>query len=860
MELLKKNLLPSFFLTTIFFLSLTQLVDTDAFTHLSLGREIFNHKGFSAKELFNYPSLENTFSNSEWLFGLVFYLAYLLLDVKGVILLKALIIALTFYVLLKDSLLLSGTVKQSLNTPSPSPLPLKGVEDSGEGAKNLLVSIAILFVTAIFMRYRFVERPDIALMLFLSFNIYCLNVYVQENKPYIYILPFIQILWANIHPSVSLMAIPFIAFIAGGFFQRLMQSKLSYQYLFTPSYRQIFIIVVVFAASIFASLINPYASAQLTAPASLITSSWWMDEVMELKPPTWDLWKSPFIFSAIILGSFLLAIVKKRISLIQLSMLLPFIYIGLSGIRFVFLIGLVGGPMIARNINVLIAEDTWERLQGLKSYKAAVPRLIHAGTGIGLVLVMLFTTVFTISGRGHFSQPDKVFGLRIGYEQLPEGALKYLDEKGIYGRLFNTFQWGGYITWRDYPKRMTFVDGRGAISSDLLESLGKARFQPAVLNNLSERYGFEVVLLHYNPIVSKALQGKNPDVDLGLFAAPKDWALVYWDDISMVYLKRTSKSPLNPPFFKGGIKGIIDEDEYHYVRPANGYTYLARQISTPPVIPPLLKGGQRGVTYIVKELERNLSETDSKKAHLYLGFVYGNTGNPQKAIELLKSMEDFEAYQLLGSAYEKIGEANKAILYYKKALNIETSLNILYNLGRLYIAEGELEKGINYLEAAVKKDEKFAAAYPPLIDAYRRMGLEDKYAETKQVFEKVSAYTEEKTIFERGLKFSTEGRYADAIEEFKRFLEISPLNPAGRSNLGFAYYMTGNYDGAYQEFQKTLEIDSKFPNAYYGLGLIYNKKGETEKAKGYFEEYLKLEPKGSWARKVREELKALEAK
>ena len=816
-----RSILTLFYLAAVFLLALTNLVDTDAFTHLNLGREIFNHKGFPAKELFNYPSLENTFSNPEWLFGLVLYLAYLLLDITGVILLKAGIITLTFYILLKDSLL---------------------------SQKNLFVSIAILFVTAIFMRYRFVERPDIALMLFLSFNIYCLNAYVQENKPYIYVLPFVQMLWANIHPSISLMTIPFIAFIAGGFFQRVIQDRFGYQYLFTPSYRQIFIMAVVFAASILASLINPYTSAQLTAPASLITSNWWMDEVIELKPPTWDIWKSPFIFSAIILGSFLPAIVKKRISLIHLIMVLPFIYIGLSGIRFVFLIGLVGGPMIVRNINTILAEGTWEGLQRLKSYKVAVPRLIHAGTGIGLAAVILFATIFTISGRGPFKLQDKIFGLRIGYEQLPEGALKYLDEKGIYGRLFNTFQWGGYITWRDYPKRMTFVDGRGAISSDLLESIGKARFQPDVLNNLSEKYGFEWVLLHYNPIVSKTLQSKNPDVDLGLFAAPKDWALVYWDDISMVYLKRTSKSTLNFPFTIGGRGGIIDEDEYHYVRPANGYPYIARQILN----------GPEYQTAIVKELKRNLNKTNSKKARLYLSFVYNNTENSPKAIELLKTMEDFEAYQLLGSAYEKIGEVSKAILYYKKALNIEKNLNVLYNLGRLYITEGELEKGINYLEAAVKKDQKFAAAYPLLIDAYRRMGLEDKYAETKQVFERVSAYTEEKTIFERGLKFSTEGKYVDAIEEFKRFLEISPLNPAGRSNLGFAYYMTGNYDGAYREFQKTLEIDSKFPNAYYGLGLVYKKRGETEKAKGHLEEYIKLEPKGSWARKVREELKALE--
>lgn len=802
-----RNILTLFYLATVFLLALTNLVDTDAFTHLNLGREIFNHKGFPAKELFNYPSLENIFSNPEWLFGLVFYLVYLLLDITGVIVLKAGIIALTFYILLKDSLL---------------------------SQKNLLVSIAILFVTAIFMRYRFVERPDIALMLFLSFNIYCLNAYVQENKPYIYILPFVQMLWANIHPSISLMIIPFAAFIIAGLFQRFLQDKFAHQHPLTPSYKQIAVIAIIFIASILASLINPYSFHTLSAPVGLITSNWWMDEVIELKPPTWDIWKSPFIFSAVILGSFLLMVVRKRTSLIHLFIVLPFIYIGLSGIRFVFLIGLVGGPMIVRNINAIVEEDTWERLKGLKSYKAAV---------IVFATVILFATIFTISGKGPFKLQDKVFGLRIGYEQLPEGALKYLDDKGIYGRLFNTFQWGGYITWRDHPKRLTFVDGRGAVSSDLLESLGKARFQPDVLNNLSEKYGFEWVLLHYNPVISKTLQNKNPDVDLGLFAAPKDWALVYWDDISMVYLKRTMN-----------MKKIINEDEYHYVRPANGYPYLARQISTPP----LLKGGQRGVADIVKELERNLSETDSKKSRLYLGFVYNNTENPQKTIELLKSMEGFEAYQILGSAYEKIGKADKAILYYKKALNIEKNLNVLYNLGRLYITEGELEKGINYLEAAVKKDQKFAAAYPLLMDAYRRMGLEDKYAETKQVFERVHAYTEEKTIFERGLKFSTEGRYAYAIEEFKRFLEISPLNPAGRSNLGFAYYMTGNYYGAYQEFQKTLEIDPKFPNAYYGLGLVYKKRGETEKAKGYFEEYLKLEPKGSWARKVKEELKALE--
>src|SRR3989338_2307486 len=207
MNLFKKNLLIPFYLFIIFSLSLVCLVDTDAFTHLSLGREIFNHRGLPAKELFNYPSLDYAFSNSEWLFGLVLYIVYLLLNIKGVILLKAGIITLTFYILLKDS---------SYEPPSTLSPPIKGGEIpsplAGEGRVR---GIAVLFVTALFMRYRFVERPDIALMLFLAFNIYSLNTFVQEGKPYLYFLPIVQGLWANIHPSVSLMAIPFIAFIAG---------------------------------------------------------------------------------------------------------------------------------------------------------------------------------------------------------------------------------------------------------------------------------------------------------------------------------------------------------------------------------------------------------------------------------------------------------------------------------------------------------------------------------------------------------------------------------------------------------------------------------------------------------------------
>jgi len=99
------RLLVIIFLVCVFLLGIIKIEDTDTWTHLSLGREIFILQGLPENEPFTFPSLDMPFYDSEWLFDLVFYIAYALLNIYGVILLKAFIITAVFYVLLKDSLL-----------------------------------------------------------------------------------------------------------------------------------------------------------------------------------------------------------------------------------------------------------------------------------------------------------------------------------------------------------------------------------------------------------------------------------------------------------------------------------------------------------------------------------------------------------------------------------------------------------------------------------------------------------------------------------------------------------------------------------------------------------------------------------
>ena len=48
------------------------------------------------------------------------------------------------------------------------------------------------------------------------------------------------------------------------------------------------------------------------------------------------------------------------------------------------------------------------------------------------------------------------------------GAADYLEEHPDLGRLFNSYNWGGYVIWRLYPQYLSFVDGRTDLFDDVI--------------------------------------------------------------------------------------------------------------------------------------------------------------------------------------------------------------------------------------------------------------------------------------------------------------------------------------------------------------------------------------------------------
>ncbi|HUL00141.1 MAG TPA: tetratricopeptide repeat protein [Nitrospirota bacterium] len=795
------RLLQILFLSSVFILALNEIEDTDVWLHLSFGRLIWNLRGFPPTEPFLYTMQGQPFSYSSWLFGLIYYAAYYMFNIYGVIVLKAVTVTAALYILFRDSL---------------------------RPHKNTVIAVLVMSFIVITLRYRFVERPDTFTMVFLAFSIFSLNAYIYENKKYLYALPFVHMLWANSHSSINLMFVPFLAFLAGGLLQHSLAGK-SELFKEAPSFSQLKVIMLIFIASFAASLVSPYFINQYLFGAQFLASDWYKQEIVELRPPTWHTMKWPFIVAPAVLLSFSLN--RKRISLMHIFLVLPFIALSFVASRFAFVLSIAAGPIIARNGAAYLAETGWWDRFISKT-------LTNAGTAAWLILFTALVLARVKPLVEDHVPPLQHFGFNINYDFFPEGALRFMDKRNITGRMFNVFEWGQYITWRDYPKRSAFIDGRGYLTSDLLDKESEVRYVPEVLDELYARYGFDSILLNY-PVMGSA---SAINVDSAL--KRQGWALVYWDDISFLYLKRG-----------GRYDSVILQDEYHYITRANG---VSNDLS--------LLSDQEKLVKIIGELQRAIQESGSSRAYAFLGDVYNKIRRYQDAIEAFSHVRSVPGgqdplpmcYDGIGYAYSALGRLDEAISAYKKAIELSSDPTIYINISAVYIKKNDTGNAIKYLEKAINMNGNISEAYLLLISLYDELNRTDDARRLEQRYTHALLVEQGREHIRRGIQANADRHDDVAAEEFKQAIERDPSNPEAYSSLGYTYFNSGMMNEAFEYQQRALEIDPNYVMASYGIALIYKNWGNTVMAKKYFEEYLRLEPYGYFSRNAKQYIKSVE--
>jgi tetratricopeptide (TPR) repeat protein len=133
------------------------------------------------------------------------------------------------------------------------------------------------------------------------------------------------------------------------------------------------------------------------------------------------------------------------------------------------------------------------------------------------------------------------------------------------------------------------------------------------------------------------------------------------------------------------------------------------------------------------------------------------------------------AYTNRGLEFEKIGQLDKAIEDYSKAIVLDPSAYIAYfNLGVVYFKTDLLDKAIGYFNRSI-------AVNPTYADAYSN----------------------------RGIAYALLDQYGRALDDFNKAIELNQNFAAAYYNRGKLFYKAGQEELALADFQKSCDLGSK---------------------------------------------------
>ena len=569
-------------------LSTFRISNYDLWHHMKMGQYVLEHRGVPSEDLFSFTS-SRPWVNPAWLSGVVFYGLFALAGPGAVILLKAALVAAAI-----------GLAARSARRAGAGP-----------------IAVGVAAVLALYtMRVRLVCRPHVFSICFLAAAAYVLREFTAGRARRLWVLPALCLLWANLHAG-------FFALFA--LFPLYMIDVLRSEQAPSAKAKQIRTLVACAVLCAAAALVNPFGVRTLIHPFTL-TSSAQLAMTAEWQPMRFAThWFRPgapgfmhsfaffWLMFALLAGA--IAATARRVTPSDALTVLVFGVMAITGRRHVDLFAVAALPVLAKHLSLAFSREG--RALGRR------PRLAVATQG-GLALAVACAGLWL-----RFGAEGRRLGLGVDESLYPVEAAQFVEDKRVPGRMLNYWSWGSYLIWRLWPEKQVFADGRFEVydPSVFKDWLTVNDGRPGWRERLDRRQiNFTVV-------------GANPS-QAGTFESG-GWALVYWDDLCVVYVRR---SPENQP--------LIDRFECGATHPL---FFLDR-----------LESG-KGLAEIEAQLRGKIEQDPAcSKAHGNLGKLLIKTARWPEAVAEFETVTKLRpwspsAWHDLGRCYMRLGRFEDAI-------------------------------------------------------------------------------------------------------------------------------------------------------------------------------------------------------
>jgi hypothetical protein len=208
---------------------------------------------------------------------------------------------------------------------------------------------------------------------------------------------------------------------------------------------------------------------------------------------------------------------RRRLALTDFLLVTGFAYMGLVAVRNVAFFALVAPMVLTRHAEPLIL-DLNRLLRKPAKEDERMPRW-EKGVNwalFGLIVLAALARIILV-----FPQSINENTFR---QTLPVDAISYLRNNQPAGRLFNTYNWGGYLMW-EAPMYPVFVDGRTDLYNDeVIDEWLKAIRGEVGWQDLLERWQVNTVLVE-------------PTAALVVEMKKSGWKQLYEDPVAVIFTR-----------------------------------------------------------------------------------------------------------------------------------------------------------------------------------------------------------------------------------------------------------------------------------------------------------------------------------
>ena len=520
--LFRQNLPPAIIAAGLFFgliCGAFEITNTSIGWHLASGQWMLEHREILDHDVFSFTSDGTEWVDHEWLFQVISAVLFDLGGAPALVIMRMLIVAALVLLLVRIGM------------------------TSGLDPPVALLLSALVVLAA---RPRFFLRPELFTLLLLPLAMW---LFADRRGRRFWPLPLVAViaLGANLHGAILVAPILISIWYSGEVGDQIIRRR--------PDRSMLSSGAIGVGAAFLAPLLNPHGWMVWAVPFRLAE----MVSQPHIPNPEWispGPAEAPALFAAFVLAAVVL-IAGRATPQYWLSATaaaaLAVKHIRNIGLFFVLLPQAIA-PSLAR----------WPIFAADGAPARSRPRLRLA----------LSLTLVGVLGVSAFVRPWPRAGFGFAENWYPDEALRFLtDEQLLEGNLYNDVRFGGWLIFDGYPSRQVFLDDRNEIHEPLLREIWEifARSDVTAWEHLLERWRIDTILLRYHEPIKVSTPDGN---DLGrrgfstLWFRSSNWATVYWDDVAIVLVRRSSA----PAAF-------LSEHEYVVTHP-DDFEHLTKSLLT----------------------------------------------------------------------------------------------------------------------------------------------------------------------------------------------------------------------------------------------------------------------------------------